>query len=41
MTKETSGNSLISQLFDSTVGQERMQSLTQDQQLTADNCSVW
>lgn len=40
MTKETSGNSLISQLFDSTVGQERMQSLTQDQQLTADNSSV-
>jgi len=40
MTKETSGNSLVSQLFDLTVGQERMQSLTQDQRLTADNSSV-
>lgn len=32
MTKDTSGRSLISQLFDTTVGQERMKSLSQGRQ---------
>ncbi len=40
MTKDTSGRSLISQLFDTTVGQERMQSLAQGRRFIEEDGSV-
>ena len=40
MTTDTSGRSLISQLFDTTVGQERMQSLAQGRRFIEENGSV-
>ncbi|MBD9587280.1 virulence plasmid 28 protein [Pseudomonas sp. PDM03] len=40
MTKDTRSNSLLSQLFDSTIGRERMEILTQGQHLLEEDGSV-
>ena len=40
MTKDTRSNSLLSQLFDSTIGRERMESLTQGQHFLEEDGSV-